>query len=163
MNQINNMVKKNEEGTNVGRRQIEDLLFNLLRTFYQFERIEVSTFDLSYDMIYILKLLYRLPCIRVSDIAEEMKIKVFSATRLVDQLEKRKMVRRKKNKEDLRIIEVSITAKGKKMVEKIEDHALGLINARMDMFTPDEFKTIRKTIRNLNEIMGIEKSRFLNF
>lgn len=140
---------------------LENLLFSLLRTFYQFERIEVSTFDLSYDMIYILKLLWRIPFLRVSDIAEEMKIKVFSATRLVDQLEKRGLVKRARNKEDLRIIEVSITAKGKRMVKKIEDHALNLITSNMDQFSPDEIKTIRKTIRKLNDIMGIEKSKYL--
>lgn len=156
----NNKPVENSEQAG-GREELENLLFNILRTFYQFERIEVSTFDLSYDMIYILKLLWRIPFLRISDIAEEMKIKVFSATRLVDQLEKRALVKRAKSKEDLRIIQVSITPKGRRMVKKIEDHALDLITSNMDQFSGDELKTIRKTIRSLNSIMGIEKSRFL--
>jgi len=146
----------------MGREELENLLFGILRTFYQFERIEVSTFDLSYDMIYILKLLWRLPSMRVTDIADEMKIKVFSATRLVDQLEGRGLVKRGRDKNDGRIIQVSITAKGKRMVQKIEDHALRLIASNMGDYGLDEIKVIEKTIKDLNSIMGIEKSKYLD-
>ncbi len=57
---------------------------------------------------------------RVTDIADEMKIKVFSATRLVDQLEGRGLVKRGRDKNDGRIIQVSITAKGKRMAQEKE-------------------------------------------
>ena len=145
----------------LNRDKVEDLLFHLLRTFYQFEQIEVSEFDLSYELIYILKMLRRNDGMRISDIAEEMKIKVFSATRLVDQLEKRELIKRKRDSVDKRNILVTITAKGKRMVKKIEDHAINLIFGNMSNYSEDEIHIIFDTIRNLDHILGVEPSKFL--
>jgi DNA-binding MarR family transcriptional regulator len=146
---------------NLDRDKVEDLLFHLLRTFYQFEQIEVLEFDLSYELIYILKMLRRNDGMRISDIAEEMKIKVFTATRLADQLEKRELIKRKRDSVDKRNILVTITAKGKRIVKKIEDHAINLIFGNMGSYSEDEIHVIFNTIKNLDHILGVEPSKFL--
>lgn len=140
---------------------VENLLFHLLRTFYQFEQVEVMMFDLSYDLIYILKLLKRVDGMRISDIAEEMKIKVFSATRLVDQLEDRSLVKRTRTESDRRNVRVTITASGKKMVKKIEDHALKLIFSNMKDYSESEMLVVFNTIKNMDKILGIEPGRYV--
>jgi len=146
---------------NLDRDKVENLLFHLLRTFYQFEQIEVSEFDLSYELIYILKMLRRNDGMRISDIAEEMKIKVFTATRLADQLEKRELIKRKRDSVDKRNILVTITAKGTRMVKKIENHAISLIFGNMSSYSEDDIHIIFNTIRNIDHILGVEPSKFL--
>ena len=65
----------------IDKSQLADILFGMLRSLYQFERLEVATFDLTYQQIYLLKYLYRfsLP-LSVGDIAREMKTPLFGAT-----------------------------------------------------------------------------------
>ncbi len=145
---------------NISNNELENLLFHLLRTFYQFEQVEVMMFNLSYDLIYILKLLKRVDGMRISDIAEEMKIKVFTATRLVDQLEKRTLVKRARTELDKRNVRVTITAAGKKMVRKIEDHALKLIFSNMKEYSESEMLVVFNTIKNMDKILGIEPGRY---
>ncbi len=140
---------------------LKNLLFHLLRTFYQFENIEVTTFGLSYDLIYILKLLKRVDGMRISDIAEEMKIKVFSATRLIDQLEDRLFVKRARTDSDKRNVLVTISASGKKMVKKLEDHALNLIYSNMAGYSENEMLVLFNTIKNMDQILGIKPGRYI--
>ncbi|MCU0848316.1 MAG: MarR family transcriptional regulator [Spirochaetes bacterium] len=145
---------------NISSDDLKNLLFHLLRTFYQFENIEVTTFGLSYDLIYILKLLKRVDGMRISDIAEEMKIKVFTATRLVDQLEDCLLVKRARTELDRRNVRVTITSAGKKIVKRIEDHALKLIFSNMKNYSESEMLVVFNTIKNMDKILGIEPGRY---
>jgi len=144
------------------RDTIEDFLFHVLRTFYQFERIEVSKFDLSFDLIYILKCLRRMTSIRISDLADEMKIQVFTATRHIDQLEKKGLVQRNRDKADKRNILVSITARGKAMVKKIESHAFGLVAENMTDYSTEDVLLLINTVRKIDSMLGIKPSDYLD-
>lgn len=126
---------------------------------YQFERVEVAEFDLLYPQIYILKFLKRMGNLKVSQIADEMKIPVYAASRLVDQLEKKKYVKRITDKNDKRITYASLTSQGDAIVQKLEDHAFELIERGLGSFSIEEIKTIIDSVGKLDKILGIEPSQ----
>ncbi|MCP4130405.1 MAG: MarR family transcriptional regulator [bacterium] len=137
------------------REQIEDILFKALRSVYRFERLEVEEFDLSYPQIYLLKYLKRNPGVRISEIAEEMKMKIFGATRLVDQLEEKEFLKRKRDSNDKRNIFVFISTKGKRMLQKIEDHSFSTIMTNLETFDEEDLLALVKLTTNLDKILGV--------
>ncbi len=139
----------------ISHTSIEDLLFHALRTIYLFERAEIEQFDLNYQQMYLLKLLRRKSPCRVSDIAEELRVPVFSATRLVNQLESKTLVIKNRDVKDRRNIFVQITAGGRSLVQKIESHIIELIIYSLKTYTDEEARLIMDVTMNLDLILGL--------
>lgn len=142
----------------MNKEELKDFLFNALRVLHRFERVEVSEFDLNFPLIYLLKFLKRRSPLRISEISDEMIIPLFNATRLVDQLEKRALVKRERDINDKRNIYVSITRDGSKMVTKIEEFTLKTIMENIGQFEQDELIKIIDLMRNLDDILGVRMS-----
>ncbi len=135
--------------------KIEDLLFQALRTIYLFERAEIEQFDLDYQQMYLLKSLKRKSPFRVSDIAVELQIPVFSATRLVNQLESKKLIIKNRDIKDRRNIFVKITAEGRELLGNIESHIIKLMISGLKTYTEEEAGLIINVIQNLDVILGL--------
>ncbi len=137
--------------------KIEDLLFHALRSIYLFERAEIEQFDLDYQQMYLLKVLRRMSPLRVSDIAEELRIPVFSTTRLVNQLESKTLVIKNRDIKDRRNIFVQITAEGRELVKKIESHIIELILTGLKTYSEEEARLIIEVVKNLDRILGLRQ------
>lgn len=146
---------KKKSSKELSRKEIEDLLFHALRTIYLFERAETEQFDLNYQQMYLLKLLKRNSPLRVSDIAEELQIPVFAATRLVKQLENKKLTIRNRDLKDRRNIYVHISPDGKEMVKRIENHIVDLSIESLGAYAEGEAALIIQVVKNLDLILGI--------
>ena len=59
-------------------------------------------------------------CIPCLEIAARLVTRVPDITRLVDKLEKAGLVKRKRSTEDRRVVHIVLTAKGRKVIEKLE-------------------------------------------
>ena len=143
------------------REKVDEILFSTLKAVYRFERNEVEEFDLTYQQIYLLKILKRNSPMRISDIAEELRIQVFAATRLVDQLEKRRYIKRNRDRNDRRNILVSISRPGIEMVQKIEDHAYDLVVSNLHGYNEVEINVMIDLILNLEKILGVQNEDIL--
>ncbi len=76
------------------------------------------------------------------EIGERMIQIVPAITSLVDQLEKQSLVERKRCVEDRRVVYVSITAKGRKLSDKVAPALLALENSLLGKLTGVELKTL---------------------
>jgi DNA-binding MarR family transcriptional regulator len=135
--------------------KIEELLFHALRTIYLFERAEIDQFDLNYQQMYLLKFLKRKSPSRVSDIAMELRIPVFTATRLIGQLEQKSLVTKNRDMKDRRNIFVKITAEGRDLVKNIETHIIDLIITGLTAYSEEEAGLIISIVKNLDVILGL--------
>lgn len=139
----------------VSATRIEDLLFHALRTIYLFERAEIEQFDLNYQQMYLLKILKRKAKSRVSDLAVELRIPAFSATRLISQLEGKYLVVKSRDMKDRRNIFVQITAEGRDMLKRVESHIIALIISSLKAYSGEEAGLIMDVVRNLDGILGL--------
>lgn len=135
--------------------KIEELLFHALRTIYLFERAEIDHFDINYQQMYLLKFLKRKSRYRVSDIAVELRIPVFTATRLIGQLEQKSLVTKNRDMKDRRNIFVQITAAGRDLVKSIESHIIELIIYGLAGYSEEEAGLIINLVKNLDVILGL--------
>ncbi len=137
------------------KNQIEELLYHALRTIYLFERTEIELFGLDYQQMYLLKYLKRSDPLRVSETADELRIPVFAATRLIDQLEKKKLITRSRDVKDRRNIFIRLSPQGEDMVTRIETHTLEMILARLGGYTDAQLGVMLDLIRNIDVILGV--------
>jgi DNA-binding MarR family transcriptional regulator len=139
----------------IPRVDLDALLFSALRAIYQLERTKVVRFGLTYEEIYLLQYLRRRSPSRMGDLATEMKKPVSTATRLMDRLEKKGLVDRRKDKEDRRNVLVSLSANGKKRVQAVEDHTFETISANLNRFPREKVAAFVETARHLGEILAV--------
>jgi DNA-binding MarR family transcriptional regulator len=147
---MNKAVKKE-----FSRTYVEEILYHALQTIYHFERAEIEQFNLNYQQMYLLKLLKKNTPFRISDIATVLAIPAFSATRLVNQLESSKLIKKNRDKKDRRNIFVNITAEGLEQVKKIESHIVDLALSSLNAYTEVESRLILDIVKNLDRILGL--------
>jgi MarR family transcriptional regulator, organic hydroperoxide resistance regulator len=145
--------------TNLDKEQIEELLYHALRTIYLFERTEIEIFDLTYQQMYLLKYLKRSTPLRVSETADELRIPVFAATRLIDQLEKKKLITRNRDVKDRRNIFIRLSSQGEDMVRRIEEHTIEMIVSRMSGYTDEQLGIMLELIKNIDVILGVASAQ----
>ncbi len=139
------------------RKAIKNLLFNILKAVHRFEQYEVNKFGLTFQQIYLLKFLNRGSDLTISEIAAEMRMKIFSATRLVNQLEEKKLVDKKKSTSDRRSVWVSLNKKGLELITNIDDNALDIILKNIGCFSEEEINAFFITSEHFEEILNVEE------
>ncbi|MBP7736729.1 MAG: MarR family transcriptional regulator [Spirochaetes bacterium] len=137
------------------RTYVEEILYHALRSIYLFERAEIEQFNLNYQQMYLLKLLKKNIPFRISDIANDLSIPVFAATRLVSQLEGSNLIEKKRDKKDRRNIYVNITPEGLEQVKKIESHIVDLALSSLSSYSEVESRLILDVVKNLDVILGL--------
>ncbi|HUL62700.1 MAG TPA: MarR family transcriptional regulator [Methanocella sp.] len=87
-----------------------------------------------------LSILYRasVKAVRMNDVASACDIRKSTASRHVDNLEKRGLVRRERDEADRRIVHVVATAKGKSLFADNEKQLAKYVEKGMDRLTPAE-------------------------
>ncbi len=137
----------------VTRTELDEILFNALRTIFAFEREKVSVFDLTYGEIYLLQFLRRSSNAPMSEIASEMHIPISTATRLIDRLERRNLLSRRKDEKDKRKILVTLERDGNELVKKVEEHTWDIIVQNLKKFRDEEIRCFIDTAVKLKDIL----------
>ena len=140
------------------RTELDEILFSALRAIYQFERVKVSLFDLTYEEIYLMQFLRRKSVAPMTEIAGEMHIPVSTATRLIDRLERRTLVYRRKDDTDRRKIMVALAREGETLVNVVEDHTFISVKANLKRFTSEEVQEFLNTAQHLDRILNTKES-----
>ena len=140
----------------IPRKQLDEILFGALQAIYRFERVKVARFGLTYEQIYLLQFLRRHGPLAMSDIAAEMKIPLSTATRLIDRMERRRLLSRRQSRGDKRSRIVSIAANGEHLVRTVEEHTFSVLMANLEGRTDIDVDAIVRTAMQLKEILHIE-------
>jgi DNA-binding MarR family transcriptional regulator len=141
------------------RHQMEENLYQALRAIYLFERIEIERFDLNYQQMYLLKFLKRKSPFRISEIAGELRVPAFSATRLIKELESKKMLVRNRDMKDRRNVLIRLSPAGEEMVRRIESNIIDTIISALGGYGEDELRVIIDLVDNLDVILGVTSPR----
>lgn len=84
--------------------------------------------------------------ITVADLCRDLNHDSGAMTRLIDQLESRNLIERRRNSEDRRVIELSITKTGDKLLDELIPTACGMLNETLDGFSRDEVKQLQSLL-----------------
>jgi DNA-binding MarR family transcriptional regulator len=138
----------------IPREEIDRLLFNVMAAIYHFERHKMSLFDLNFESLYLLYFLRRRSSASMGEIAKELNVHISTASRVVDRLEKKSFVSRKKNANDKRTTLVCLEPEGEHMVHLSEGHSYELIKGNLERFHLDDLEAFVKTASAMGHLLN---------
>jgi MarR family 2-MHQ and catechol resistance regulon transcriptional repressor len=110
---------------------------------------QLSSFGLTISQFGVLEALYHLGPMSQSEIGRKILRSSGNMTMVIDNLEKRKLVRRERNRADRRFFIIHLTDDGKKLISSIFPSHAAEIGRALDVLTPAEQQTLGKLCKKL--------------
>lgn len=85
----------------------------------------------------------------VADLSRELRHDSGAMTRVVDQLEARGWLARRRNETDRRVVELSLTAEGSAIAESLIPLAVTTLNTALEEFSREEVQQLQSLLRRL--------------
>ena len=125
----------------------------LLRRVYSImhERMEAALAGHDFTLMQWIVLLYLRDGLATtaSDIAREFRHDSGALTRVIDQLQRRGLVSRRRSTSDRRVVDLALTAKGGRTIEELLPVVVGQMNEALGPFTRAEFEQMRSLMERL--------------
>jgi DNA-binding MarR family transcriptional regulator len=115
------------------------------------ERMESALAGHDFTLMQWIVLLYLRDGIAntASDIAREFRHDSGALTRVIDQLERRELLTRRRSVTDRRVVELALTAKGSRTIEELLPVVVGQMNVALAPFSHAEFEQMRSLMERL--------------
>jgi MarR family 2-MHQ and catechol resistance regulon transcriptional repressor len=110
---------------------------------------KLSTFGLTFSQFGVLEALYHLGPLSQSEIGQKILRSSGNMTMVIDNLEKRKLVRRKRHRADRRFFIIHLTVEGQKLISSIFPSHAAQIARELDVLTPAEQQTLGSLCKKL--------------
>ena len=110
--------------------------------------------NLTPSQLGVLESLYHLGPLRQGEICAKQLKSGGNITLVVDNLEKRDLVRRARDPDDRRAIVVSLTETGRELIERIFPQHVADVVLEMSVLTPEEQETLGRLCRALGKQEG---------
>ncbi|MDH3269394.1 MAG: MarR family transcriptional regulator [Ignavibacteria bacterium] len=118
---------------------------------YQFrDRNEITSFGISVSQCYVLETLHFQGALTMKKLAEQMHLTISTITRVVDQLEGKKLVQRKQHIEDSRIRMIRLTSRGEKVFLKSWANVFESEKRIFENIKPEHRKVLLSLLKDLN-------------
>lgn len=137
------------------RSQIDDELYLVLRTVYHYERSIAEKYGLDFQQIYALQFLRRNPNARLTEVAEELELPMFAASRLISRLAENDYLAREQDSQDRRNQHIRILEKGEAVLQAIETASFDRIMANIDGFPQQEIAELVGVAQKLHVVLGV--------
>ena len=109
--------------------------------------------DLYPSHVQILLLLSKKKQMTMSEISREIHVINSNLTPLVDKLIKLGYLKRQPSKKDRRVVHISLTANGKKQVEKHRVYACQYLTEQLETMEDTQLETLEVHLKAINEIL----------
>jgi DNA-binding MarR family transcriptional regulator len=119
-------------------REVTEIMPFLLREFVKREKNDLATGRISFPQMVALDLLAQRSRVKMSEIAHALSVQLSTATPLVDRLICEGMAARSRDDKDRRLVWVTATAKGRKVVGDILREKQASIRAIFGALTDEE-------------------------
>ena len=95
------------------------------------------------------------PGLRVSDIAERLSIKVATASNMLDKVQNKEFIERKRESDDQRLVRIYLTEKGKQLLEQADIPAQGAVLSGLGLMA-------EKNVKQLHDVLEVLIENMLN-
>ena len=140
--------------------KIANIINNLRRIFQilheQSKKIENET-GLTGPQLWAIKVINEHSSIKVSDLANQLYIHPTTVVGIIDRLEKRKLVQRRRCQDDRRVVWIELTASGHALVKSAPQVAQGLLVEGLEVLALSNIVEIDRSMKRLVKIFGAQK------
>jgi len=111
----------------------------------------LASAGLTFSQYGVLDILYHLGPLPLGQIAEKILKSEGNMTTVVDNLERRGLVRRERNERDRRVVTLSLTEAGRHVIEEVLPQHIQAIIEEMSILTPDEQEILSRLCRKIGK------------
>jgi DNA-binding MarR family transcriptional regulator len=122
----------------------------------QSKRAEHET-GLTGPQLWAIKVISESEPIKASDLARKMFLHPATVFGIIDRLEARGFVERKRSAKDRRIIEIVLTEQGRYIIRQSPEVAQGLIVSRLEALSENKLKNLSTTLKQLVKILEAQE------
>ena len=97
------------------------------------------------------------PNITMGDLCEKLFLACSTATDLIDRMEKNGLLERSRDKQDRRVIRLSISEKGRSVISEVIEARRRYIASILEKLTPDEIEQLGNSLDKLHSLMVNER------
>ena len=130
--------------------QFHNLIIKLIKKYQFRDRNEVTSYGISVSQCYVLETLHFNGALTMKELADQMHLTISTITRIVDQLERKNMVKRVQDNHDLRVRLIKLTAKGEKVFMKSWENVFESEKNIFKSIKPGERKLLINLLKDLN-------------
>ncbi|MEM6429057.1 MAG: MarR family transcriptional regulator [Deinococcota bacterium] len=109
----------------------------------------LADYSLTVSQFGVLEALYHLGHLRQKDLAQKILKSTGNITLVIDNLVKRNLVTRKRDKRDRRAIYIHLTEAGKALIDNIFPKHVAIVEAEMNVLSPAEQDELARLCRKL--------------
>ncbi len=139
---------------------ISNIIDNLRRVFQilneQSKKVERET-GLTSPQLWTIKTINESSPINVSDLADNLYLHPTTVIGIIDRLEKQNLVKRRRSKDDRRVVWIELTAKGNDLVKSAPEVAQGLLVSGLEDISANNLIEIDRSMKCLVKIFGAQK------
>jgi DNA-binding MarR family transcriptional regulator len=139
---------------------VADIIDNLRRVFQvvneQSKRAERET-GLTGQQLWAIKLIAETDELKVSELARRMYLHPATVVGILDRLEARGLVSRKRSDSDRRIVYISLAGNGRELVSRAPVVAQGLLTRGLEVLEERDISRIASSLEQLVNIMGAQE------
>ena len=137
------------------RGQIDQLLYQVLRTIFHYERGIARDYGLDFQQIYALQFLRLHPNARLTEIATELDLPKFTISRLLGRLEAKGYISKKQDLFDRRNYHLQLEDKGRQVILAIETASFERISANIQEFSQADMSKFLEVAKHLPKVLGV--------
>ena len=141
-------MKKSPIGNDV--EEFHSSIIELIKKYQFRDRNEITSFGISVSQCYVLETLHFQGELTMKNLAEQMHLTISTITRIVDQLEGKKFVRRKQHSEDSRVRMIKLTPRGEKVFLKSWANVFDSEKKIFENIKPEHRKVLLSLLKDLN-------------
>ncbi len=140
---------------------IEQLIIALRQVHENFTHvIQMSDENgLSYGQIFLLFMIYRKKSIKTTDIAKHFGITPGAATAIADKLENLGLIERARDKDDRRVVVISLSELGLSVVENKRQKNVALFEEILQDFSLEEILSVIQSLNKISDAITIFKKK----
>lgn len=133
-----------ELGSSVGY-----LLKSALRAMQDRVQARFASEGLTFQQWIVLMHIREGLALTVAALCRETRHDSGAMTRLIDQLEKRKLIERRRSSKDRRVVELLLTKEGQKTIESSKPLVIETLNEALEGFTRQEVRNLEDYLRRI--------------
>lgn len=105
--------------------------------------------DISSSQLWVLWELQKTPGLKVSELADKLAIHQSTASNLIEKIQKKAFICKKREDQDQRVVRLYLTDAGSEIVMKAPDSPRGVLREAIDRLTTQDLQLLQKSLERL--------------
>lgn len=133
--------------------EIVNALRRIVRAIELYSQEVRKAFGLTGPQLWAMKTLHRHGALSMTDLATALAVQPSTLSLLIDRLQQRGLVRRVRQRDDRRVVELRLTAEGTRLAARAPSAAQGRLLYGLRTLAPSRLRTMRRVLNDLVDMM----------